>query len=620
MSGSIVSIYKNIFDKSSKYTILVTEALNRIKVGKSDKAIIALRQESNKAVQDNLKKQLPSVTFSGTFSAREDSRIITYSGFICLDFDNVDIDTYKDIFEKWEFTYATWISPRGNGRKVLVKISDGKKHREHFAALKKRYPEVDEQCVNESRVCYESYDPNIYINENSEVFKEAIKHEVVLKTHVANDTFEVYKKLNRWLEKKGNIFNSGNRNRYIFILAGGCCRAGLGEDEVSSMLSSDYSGSDFTAKEIANTVKSAFRSNRSMAGSLEFRNDSFYSNETTYEIDSRVLEDGYKPADVVYGSDVYDAALDIFSNGYKSAETTHIPILDTYFKFKKGEITLLSGIGNAGKSTYLNQLLLIQSYFSEKKWAIFSPENYPAHEFYFDLTEVLLGCRCDSNAYHKPDQKLFEAAYEFVSKHFFYVYPESILPTPDYLKVKFMELIMKEKVEGIVIDPFNQLENNYGGGRSDKYLESFLSDSRRFAIENNIYYILVAHPHKLRKENGAKDYPCPDVFEIADGAMWNNKCDNIIIYHRPYAQSDPDNPVCEHHSKKIRRQKIVGKKGWFSFEMSRHKRRFYFDGINPLDGNRFESVTPEQENPFVSKPSIISDIFSENNKEEDHPW
>jgi hypothetical protein len=62
--------------------------------------------------------------------------------------------------------------------------------------------------------------------------------------------------------------------------------------------------------------------------------------------------------------------------------------------------------------------------------------------------------------------------------------------------------------------------------------------------------------------------------------MWNNKMDNIIVYHRPNHQNDASSPLCEFHSKKIRRQKIVGKKGVLSFELNRGKRRFYFNGID----------------------------------------
>jgi len=58
--------------------------------------------------------------------------------------------------------------------------------------------------------------------------------------------------------------------------------------------------------------------------------------------------------------------------------------------------------------------------------------------------------------------------------------------------------------------------------------------------------------------------------------------DNILVYHRPFAQSQPQNPSCEFHSKKIRRQKTVGMKGLSQFEMNFPSRRFTFMDGDPL--------------------------------------
>jgi hypothetical protein len=65
--------------------------------------------------------------------------------------------------------------------------------------------------------------------------------------------------------------------------------------------------------------------------------------------------------------------------------------------------------------------------------------------------------------------------------------------------------------------------------------------------------------------------------------MWNNKMDNILVYHRPFAQTQPQDPTCEFHSKKVRRQKTVGKKGSSLFQMLFSKRRFIFSGKDPLE-------------------------------------
>lgn len=586
--NSLASIYRNIFDTKGKYTISVLDALKRIKQGNSAKSVIDLRNELSEERQKDIKSGLPSVTFSGTFESREDDKILQHSGFICLDFDAVkDLESTKSLLTCWEYTYAAWLSPRGQGLRALVRISDGSKHREHFMAMKRIWPDMDHKCINPSRVTYESYDPDLYLNEDAKVWKEAIKFEVHQEIKVS-DNHEAYKKLVRWMENKGRAFASGNRNQYIYVLAGAMCRYGFSEQESETILVQDYStGNDFNAKEITRTCQSAFKKNQDKAGTLRFENESLSSTETSFEIDPAIFEEGFKLVDIIYASDVYDRAADIYSNGYQTAESTRIPQLDEFFKWKRGEISLLGGIGNYGKSHYFSFLQLVKSYFDGTKWAVFSPENFPAEDYFIDLTEMLLGCA--SFGHHKPERVYFDNAYQFISKHFFYVYPEQFLPTPEYVKSKFLELILKEGVSGCCIDPFNQMANDYAksGGRSDKYLESFLADCKRFAQQNNIYFSIIAHPTKLKKEaNG--NYPCPDVYDLAEGAMWSNKMDNILIYHRPFGQSEPDNPTCEHHSKKIRRQKVVGKRGFTEFTLDRKRRRFYFKGYCPLDGNKYE--------------------------------
>lgn len=609
--NSLVSIYRNVYDKTSQYTISVDAALERIKSGNSERKIIELRNEADKDRQQKLKSNLPSVTFSGTFSERDDAKMIKHSGFVCMDFDDVDVVSTIAQFQNWPHTYAAWVSPRGTGVKVLLRIANAKKHREHYLALKKEFTNLDPHCINESRVCYESFDPEIFINTNAKAYQTCIRQEVMEDRKVATDTFEIYKKLITWTEnskKSDKTFHEGNRNYFAFILAGAMCRHGIAIEDSLGLIVQDYSAGDFTKKEIEKTVNSAYRINQKSFGTAEFSDSKFSHRETRYEIDPQILDEGYSPDGIIYGNDVYQAAVEIYMHGHKSAETTHIPALDNFFKFKRGELTLLSGIGNYGKSQYLNQLMLIRSLKTGNKWGVFSPENIPAEEYYLDLTESLIGCRCDNSQGYIP-RGVFDAAYEFVSNHFFFVYPENISPSPAYIKTKFLELILKEKIDGAVIDPFNQLENDYGrSGRSDKYLETFLSDCIRFAQTNNVFFFIVAHPHKLKKD-GASNYPCPDVYEIADGAMWNNKCDNILMYHRPHGQSDPENPSCEHHSKKIRRQKMVGKKGMFEFEFNRKKRRFYFDGFSPLDGNKFEFVQD-------MKPKYEPKNFSEAEKDD----
>ena len=137
MLNSKITIFKNILELDPNY-ITVSQALDRIKNGKSKQKVIAIRQSKSKDETQKLKKDLPSVCFSGVFpKGRKDAEIQEHSGFMVLDFDDVEnVYEYKTKFFELDYVFATWVSPSGNGVKALVRIADGKKHREHFEALR----------------------------------------------------------------------------------------------------------------------------------------------------------------------------------------------------------------------------------------------------------------------------------------------------------------------------------------------------------------------------------------------------------------------------------------------------------------------------------------------------
>lgn len=563
----------------------IDEALERIRVGKSKIKIEEIRATLDKEKADALKRQLPSVCFSGEFSARYDDKLIKHSGFLILDFDNVqDIDVKMGDICTHPFVYAAWLSPRGNGVKALVKIADGNKHREHFDALKEVFPDADKSGVNQSRVCYESWDENIYINKKADAFTKVktVEH-IAVKEQVQQES-EVFQKLLKWLSNRNDAFVTGERNVFIFKLAGACCRFGIYEQAAISLILTEYpSSNDFKQGECVKAIRSAYKSNRSLSGSAQFERDILVEKTTRQEvvIDAAIFDTSVKPKDVVYGADVKNAALNIYRNGYPFVEPIGVPQLDELFKFKRGDTTLLTGIGNYGKSTLFKWYQLMRAIKFGEKFANYAPEDNPAEEYYHDFAEMLLGCDCSQRNPNRPPIEVYSNAYDFVAKHIFFISPKDASPNSRYLMERFLELIIKEKIDGIGIDPYNGKENDYStfGGRTDLFLETDLSEWTRFSQNNNTYTIIVAHPTKLVKD-GNGNYPCPDVFNIAGGGMWNNKMDNILVYHRPFMQTDPENPSVEFHTKKIRKQKSVGKKGSIMFEYQRRTRRFMFEGID----------------------------------------
>jgi len=582
----MITIFKNIFSKEPNY-ISVEAALKRIQEGKSKTTVTEIRSTIDKEKANKIKLNLPSVCFSGKFGPdRTDAQLITHSGYIVLDFDNVFElrDKQNEIISN-PFVYACWISPSGNGLKALIKIADGQKHREHFQALQEVFPEIDRSGINQSRVCYESFDPEIYINDKSEIFKKIKKTEKIVVYEKNDDDQKIFKNVLTWLSNKNEAFVTGERNNFIFKLASACCRFGINETAANSMIHNEFiTNSEFTKSEADRAIRSAYKANSGNFGSASFDKEILIDkvSRKEIEVEKAVFDEGLKLKDVIYGIDVKEQALRIYDQGYAKVDGIGVPDLDDKFKPKRGEITVLTGIGNYGKSSFKKWYQAMRIMLYGEKFATFSPEDNPPEEYYHDFVEIILGCDCSPANPHRPSKQVYEYVYDFVCKHIFYVYPKDVSPTPQYVMEVFLELIVKENVDGVDIDPFNQLTNEYQKfARSDKYLEWVLSVFSRFAQINNIFFWIIAHPIKMVKAADG-NYPCPDVFDLTDGAMWNNKLDNILVYHRPFAQTDPSNPSCEFHSKKIRRQKIVGKKGFILFQMYFQTRRFLFNGLDSL--------------------------------------
>jgi twinkle protein len=308
--------------------------------------------------------------------------------------------------------------------------------------------------------------------------------------------------------------------------------------------------------------------------------------------------------DVLYLGMVREQMLHEFHNGRKRGTTTYFQTVDPCFTWKRGEVIIMGGIPNHGKTTMILQLMLLKSVFEGTKWGIFSPENFPPTEFYDDLVHTFIGKTTDP---HYKDRQMTEEEYirgmEFIEEHFFYVYPEEASPTPEYVNGKLKELILKHGIDGCLTDPFNQLDNDMGKfGRDDLYISHFLTNEKRFALKHDVYKIIIAHPSKLIKDKDG-GYKVPDAYDLHGGSMWNNKADNILCTHRPNYWKDKFDTTVEFHSQKIKKQKLVGIPGTVTLTFDRASNRYRENNTSPFDQiGANQHVPPEERHPAQNMP------------------
>jgi hypothetical protein len=268
-----VTIFQNIRDTETPFFRDVHVILDRIKegAGATKDLVKKIRLEKRKPERQELKKALPAICFSGTFNKRTDASLLEHSGLICLDFDGYakqkELLQDKETLSKNKYVFSVFISPSGNGLKVLIKVpSDAENHTNYFNSLEKYFNSeyFDKTSKNLSRVCYESYDPLIHVNDNSslwDVIEEPEYTEVNRTRDVATipitDENKIVEILVKWWHKKYPMME-GQRNQNAYILAMAFNDFGINKS-LASYVINQFASEEFTLKEISLTIDSAYK-------------------------------------------------------------------------------------------------------------------------------------------------------------------------------------------------------------------------------------------------------------------------------------------------------------------------------------------------------------------------
>jgi len=271
MNNILISVFKDLFkSKDVPYIVPLEKVLHRIKVGKSKDLIEQIRKLPKSKEQDLLKQKLPCILFSGEFSERSKNGLVNHSGMMIVDFDKYPT---KDIM--WDHLHelkknktfvSLFISPSGNGIKGVVKIpvSDKLEHEKYFKEFNKinNYDFFDISNCNVDRVCYESFDPDIYINYNAEIFNPTIidcgftVHEKTPLIPITNEN-KIIEFIMKFDWKKD--FVEGERNAFIFDLAGSFCEYGISESTALGYIFNNIVTGEFSEIETKTTIKSAYK-------------------------------------------------------------------------------------------------------------------------------------------------------------------------------------------------------------------------------------------------------------------------------------------------------------------------------------------------------------------------
>jgi len=483
--------------------------------------------------------------------------LFEHSGFIILDFDHVKVAEVKKALATDEYIHSCWVSPSGDGIKALVKITNPERHRDHFRALctyfNKQYClEVDESGINESRACFESFDPDIIIKDNSKKFG-AFTSEFAEKQTPDNEAYSYtdYMKLNlaaRMIRNAPDGEKWVNLNKAA-ILCGGYISAGrMEQDEVIRVIMREIEKRDVDSLEHAKiTVIDGIEKGKQMPIKA------LIDNEQSAER-NLLINDG--DMSFISSDDEDFRWIDDFSQGkIEIGLNTGDQDLDEHFRYKK-EFVIINGHSNVGKTTSALYLIVNSVIQHKWKWILYSSENRTA-----SIKMQLMQFASDRKV---SDMSFYErkAAYEWVNEHFTIINNNQVYSYSDI--ILFMEkILLQQPVDGVFIDPYNSLKLDMKGsniGVHDYHYES-ASSFLTFSKANNIAVWLNTHAFtEAQRRKGPDGLPvAPYAEDTEGGGKFVNRADCFLTIHRKVQSPDHNiRKLSELHVRKVRETETGG--------------------------------------------------------------
>ena len=255
----------------------------------------------------------------------------------------------------------------------------------------------------------------------------------------------------------------------------------------------------------------------------------------------------------------HDMVQDIYEGKTQKAYSTGFKKLDEIYKIMPSTFHLVTGIPNHGKSNFLDQILMNLAEDLGWKFAVYSPEHSTPNHIR-RLLEKRVRKPFDIGEYERMSQDELNSGIDFIDHHFRFIENTDAIPTIEYILQKAKVAKIRYGINGLVIDPFNQIspERDYNK-REDEHIRDIIAKCQQFARNHQIVVWMVAHPHKLHR-NDSGVIPPPDLYQVSGSAHWANMADVGLVIHRDFEHN-----FTQIITRKIREQGVYGNIGMVEF-------------------------------------------------------
>ena len=308
------------------------------------------------------------------------------------------------------------------------------------------------------------------------------------------------------------------------------------------------------------------------------------ANECLIQYDTQILQECIQYAEEfpVHGlhgvKEYHDSIQNIYDGNEQRALSTGFKELDKIYKIMPGTFNLITGIPNHGKSNFLDQILLNLAENEGWNFALFSPEHSTPNHI-----RRLLEKRCrkpfDIGLHARISQEELNEGIQFLDDHFRFIESTEDIPNIEYILKKAKLAKQRFGIKGLVIDPFNQIspDRDYAK-REDEHIRDIIAKCQQFARNHQMVVWMVAHPHKLQR-NDSGVIPPPDLYQVSGSAHWANMSDVALVVHRDF--EDNSTQII---TRKIREQGMYGHIGQVYFNFNNVKKVYEEEVESSKDG------------------------------------
>jgi hypothetical protein len=529
----MVTIFRDFQDISSPHQLTVEQALERIKLGRSKAKVEEIRACQDKVQLDLLKKQLPCILFSvsktkmvinrrDNESHRDDACVVEHSGYFALDFDKCDVKMKLQQLQNDPYIYATWLSATATGVRALVRCPASiDNHQLYYTAFLDRYKNLDPTSRNISRICFESYDPQLWVNTKSLVWDKKLTEEQRRRNKESITNRRGTQVMSTAIGMVRNSFD-GTKHvslRDAAVLLGGYIATGrVNEEDAKRILEEEIRAKN--PSDINNAIKTI--------------EDGIHHGKTRPLAESKKIEKAQqyiRRSDGSYDFLADDSEMDeyllaVINGTLECGLPTGLKGLNPFWMLKKHHLVWMIALDNVGKTFFVWYLSILAAKFHGWKFILNSGENGDG-QLRKKLMEFYLG-----KSVKVMDDEELTISRDFVRDHFRIISSKNLHTVEDFLMK--CEIVIDEGFEAdcVIGEPFNSFDIPVDAQMYTLTIRA-LNQLRVFK-ENYCSVWITDHvgtqAARKRDKDGYTEVPWKT--DVDMGQVKCAKCDDFLILHR----------------------------------------------------------------------------------------